>query len=327
MDRLRGEDGSMSGVEPRSRFHELLLSGEFVATAELETTDSGDPASVYEVADTLRGKVDAVNVTDNSAAHPHISGLAAAHLLLDRGIEPIQQFACRDRNRLALQADLLGASALGIRNVCLMTGDDVSAGDHPEASPIYDLDSIHLIRTARIMRDEGTYLSGRALAEPPNILIGAVENPFAPPLEFRPMRLGKKIEAGAEFFQTQICFNLPVMRLFMARAGDLGLLDGVPIIGGIFVLRSAKAARYLRDRVPGIDVPEEIIERMESVSPDRQQAEGVRIAVEIVQQLREIPGIRGVHVMSISNEAGIIAVVEEAGLLPRPPTARQPSPG
>ena len=315
----------MSGGEPRSGFHDLLLSGEFVVTAELQTTDSADPAAVYEVADGVWGKVDAVNVTDNSAAHPHISGLAAAHLLLDRGVEPIQQFACRDRNRLALQADLLGASALGIRNVCLMTGDDVSTGDHPEAKPIYDLDSIHLLRMARIMRDEGTYLSGRALSEPPNFLIGAVENPFAPPLEFRPMRLGKKIEAGAEFFQTQICFNLPVMRLFMARAGDLGLLDGVPILGGVFVLRSAKAARYLRERVPGIDVPEEIVQRMESVSAERQPAEGVQIAIEIVEQLREISGIRGVHVMSIRNDAGIIEVVDGAGLLPRPSTVTQPA--
>lgn len=296
------------------------MADEFVVTAELQTTDSSDPASVYELADALRSKVDAVNVTDNSAAHPHISGLAAAHLLLDRGVEPVQQFACRDRNRLALQADLLGAAALGVRNVCLMTGDDVSAGDHPEAKPIYDLDSIHLLRIARIMRDEGLYLSGRPLDDPPNFLIGAVENPFAPPLEFRPMRLGKKIEAGAEFFQTQICFNLPVMRLFMARAGELGLLDGVPILGGVFVLRSARAARYLRDRVPGIDVPDHIIERMDSVPPEQQAAEGVRIAIEVVQELREVPGIRGVHVMSIRNDAGIIEVVEGAGLLPRPAT-------
>ena len=321
MGRPRGsEGGPLNVVPPRSRFHELLLSNQFVVTAELQTTDSPDPASVYELADALQGKVDAVNVTDNSAAHPHISGLAAAHLLLDRGVEPIQQFACRDRNRLALQADLLGAAALGIRNVCLMTGDDVSAGDHPEAKPIYDLDSIHLLRIARIMRDEGLYVSGRPLDAPPNFLIGAVENPFAPTLEFRPTRLGKKIEAGAEFFQTQICFNLPVMRLFMARAGDLGLLDGVPILGGVFVLRSVKAARYLRDRVPGIDVPDAIIERMDSVPAEQQADEGVRIAVEIVQELREIPGIRGVHVMSIRNDAGIIEVVEGAGLLPRPTT-------
>lgn len=305
-------------VGPRSRLHELILANEFVVTAELPTTDSADPSSVHEVADVLKGYVDAVNCTDNSTAHPHIAPLAAAHLLIDRGIEAIQQFACRDRNRLALQADLLGAAALGVRNVCLMTGDDVIAGDHPEAKPIYDVDSVHLLRIARIMRDDGTYLSGRALTGPPSFLIGAVENPFAPPQEFRPMRLGKKIEAGAEFVQTQICFNVPAMRLFMARTGDLGLLGRVPVIGGVFVMRSARAARYLRDSVPGLDVPEDVVQRIEAASPDRQAEVGVQIAVEIVQQLREIDGVGGVHLMAIKNEEGLLRVIEEAGLLPRP---------
>jgi len=315
------------GVPPRSHLDRLLRSGEFVVTAELETTDSADPASVYDLADALRGSVDAVNCTDNSAAHPHIAPLAASHLLIDRGVEPIQQFACRDRNRLALQADLLGAAALGVRNVCLMTGDDVSAGDHPEAKPMYDLDSIHLLRTTRILRDEGTYLSGRKLEEAPTFLIGAVENPFAPPLEFRPMRLGKKIEAGAEFIQTQICFNVPVMRLFMARAGDLGLLDSAPVLGGVFILRSAKAARYLRDRVPGIDLPEAIIDRMDAVPPEHQAEEGIRIAIEVIEQLRQIPGIRGVHLMAIRNASAILKVVEGVGLLPRPSMAPQAAAG
>jgi len=302
----------------RSRLHELLLSEEFVVTTELQTTDSADPASVLELAEGLRGRVDAVNCTDNSAAHPHVSGVAASHLLIDAGVEPILQFACRDRNRLALQADLLGAAALGVRNVCLMTGDDVSAGDHPDAKPIYDLDSIHLLRIARIMRDEGTFLSGRKLDTPPNFLIGAVENPFAPPLEFRPMRLGKKIEAGAEFIQTQVCFDVPRLRLFLARAGDLGLLGMVPILVGVFVPRTANAARYLRDQVPGIDVPDHVIDRMDGVPPARQPEEGVRIATEIVQEVKRLPGIRGVHLMAIRNEAGIHRVLEDAGLLPRP---------
>jgi len=304
----------------RSHLHRLFMDGAFVVTAELGTTDSADPSSVGAMLEPLRSNVDAVNCTDNSAAHPHLSALAAARLVIEAGMEPIQQFACRDRNRLALQADLLGAAALGVRNVCLMTGDDVTAGDHKEAKPIYDLDSIHLLRIARIMRDEGTYLSGRRLDVPPSFLIGAVENPFAPPLEFRPMRLGKKIEAGAEFIQTQICFNVPVMRLFMARAGDLGLLDGVPILGGVFVLRSAKAARYLRDQVPGIDVPDAVMERIGSMPAERQAEEGISIAVEIVEELRGIPGIRGIHLMSIRNEEAIVRVVREAGLLPRPGT-------
>ncbi|GIU99782.1 MAG: methylenetetrahydrofolate reductase [Actinomycetota bacterium] len=304
--------------EPRSHLDRLLRSDTFVVTAEMPTVDGADPAAVLRAAERLRGRVDAVNCTDNSAAHPHLSSVAAGHLLLDAGVEPIVQLTCRDRNRLALQADLLGAAALGVRNVCLMTGDDVTAGDHPEAKPLYDLDSIHLIRTARILRDAGTYLSGRPLDSPPNFLVGAVENPFAPPLEFRPMRLGKKIEAGAEFIQTQICFDLPRLRLFLARAGDLGLLGRVSILVGVFVPRSARAVRYLRDEVPGIDVPEGILARMASVPEERQWEEGVRIAIEIVEEVRTLPGVRGVHLMAIRNEEGIDAVLEGAGLLPRP---------
>lgn len=314
----------MSAVAPRSHLHRLLLGGEFVVTAELETTDGADPGSVHRLADGLRGHVDAVNCTDNSAAHPHLSSQAAAHLVADRGVEPVVQFACRDRNRIGLQADILGAAVLGARNLCLMTGDDVTAGDHPEAKPIYDLDGVHAIRIAKMLRDEGVYLSGRPLSEPPDYLIGAVENPFAPPLEFRPMRLGKKVQAGAEFVQTQICFNLPTLRLFLSRAGDLGLLDRVWILAGVFVLRSARAAHYLRDRVPGIDVPDEVVARMEAAPAERQLDEGVRIALELVRELRQTAGVSGVHLMSIHGHDAILRVIEEAGLLPRP-TSLEPA--
>jgi methylenetetrahydrofolate reductase (NADPH) len=301
-----------------------LRSETFVVTCELETTDGGDPAEVEAAAEPLRGKVDAVNCTDNSAAHPHLSQVAAAKILLDRGIEPIVQFACRDRNRLALQADLLGAHALGARNVVLMTGDDVTAGDHPEAKPIYDLDSLHLLRIARIMRDEGTYLNGRVLSSPPTFFIGAVENPFAPPVDYRPVRLEKKVDAGAEFIQTQICFNIDRMRLFMARTRELGLLERVWILAGVFIPRTARATRYLRDMVPGIDVPDPVIERMDSVPAPRQGDEGVAIALELIQQLREIEGISGVHLMTIRNEEAILRVVEGAGLSPRPRPSPEP---
>jgi methylenetetrahydrofolate reductase (NADPH) len=296
----------------------LLASGAFVVTAELQATDSPDPESVYRLADLLRGSVDAVNCTDNSAAHPHIAPLAAAHLLLDRGVEPIVQLACRDRNRLALQADLVGAVALGARNVCLMTGDDVTAGDHPEAKPIYDIDAVHAIHIARAMRDQGVYVSGRNLDEPLPLFIGAVENPFAPPHDFRPMRLGKKAEAGAEFVQTQIVFNLPTMRAFMAMCEELGLLDHIFILASVYVCRSARSARYLRDMVPGIDVPDPIIDRMEGVPSDRQVDEGIRIALEIVEELRGMRGVAGVHLISIRGDESIVRLVEEAGLLPRP---------
>jgi methylenetetrahydrofolate reductase (NADPH) len=301
-------------IQPRSGLHRVLLEGGFAVTCELETTDGGDPASVYRLADEIRHQVDAVNCTDNSAAHPHLSAVAAARLLIDRGVEPVVQLACRDRNRLALQADILGAAALGVRNIVCMTGDDVTAGDHPEAKPIYDLDSLHLLRIARIMRDRGTYVSGRALDEPPNVFIGAVENPFAPPHDYRPMRLGKKLEAGAEFVQTQICFNVERMRLFMARSKELGLLDRTWVLGGVFIPRSARAIRYLRDQVPGIDVPEDVLRRIEGVPPERQREEGIRMALEIVEQLRTIPGLAGLHLMSIKNLDGILRVIDEAGL-------------
>jgi methylenetetrahydrofolate reductase (NADPH) len=303
---------------PRSRLHELLRAGTFVVTAELQTTDGGDTAAVHAAADSLAGRVDAVNCTDNSSAHPHISPLAAAKLLADRGVEPIVQFTCRDRNRLALQADMLGAHALGARNIVCMTGDDVTAGDHPEAKPIYDLDSLHLVRLARILRDEGTYLSGRPLSSPPTFLIGAVENPFAPPVDFRPIRLEKKIEAGAEFFQTQICFNVDRMREFMRSVVDSGAAEKAWVLAGVYVPRSGRAASYLRDWVPGIDVPDDVVRRLEGVPADRQEEEGVRIAVELCEEIRRMPGVAGLHLMSIKGDHAIVRVVEELGLLPRP---------
>ncbi len=309
-------------VAPRSGLHRLLLEGAFVVTAEMQTSDSADPAWVTGLAETLKGNVDAVNCTDNSAAHAHISPMAASRLLIEDGVEPLMQLVCRDRNRLALQADLLGAAALGVRNIVCMTGDDVITGDHPQTKPIYDIDSVHLLRIARIMRDEGMYLSGRALTHAPNFLIGAVENPFAPPLEFRPMRLGMKIEAGAEFVQTQICFNLQKMRMFMSRCRELGLLEHVWVLVGIFVPSSARGVRYLREHVPGVDVPDDVVQRMGSVPPEAQKEEGIRIALEIVEEVRSMPGVSGIHLMTINHEEAIPRVVEEAGLLPRPAAVR-----
>jgi methylenetetrahydrofolate reductase (NADPH) len=278
-----GPSGAAEGTRARSRLHRLLLDGGFVVTAELATTDSPDPASVAEHAEGLRDHVDAVNCTDNSSAHPHLSATAAAHLLLDAGVEPIVQFACRDRNRLGLQSDVLGAAALGARNVVLMTGDDVSAGDHPEAKPIYDIDAIHALAIVRTMRDDGT--------------------------------------------QTQICFNVEKLRLFMARAGDLGLLEHVWVIAGVFIPKSARGTWYLRDSVPGIDVPDDVVARMDGTPPERQAEEGLAMALEIVEEIRSIPGISGIHLMAIRNEEAILRLVEGAGLLPRPATASlEPAP-
>ncbi|MEX0833872.1 MAG: methylenetetrahydrofolate reductase [Actinomycetota bacterium] len=303
---------------PKSHLESLLRAGEFVVTAELATTDSADPDSIREVSEPLKGHVDAVNCTDNSAAHPHISQVAAAHLLIDNGFEPLVQFTCRDRNRLGLQADMLGAAALGVKNIVCMQGDDVSSGDHPEAKPIWDLDSMHLIRTARVLRDEGVYLSGRKLDQPPDFFVGAVENPFAPPVDYRPIRLAKKVEAGAEFIQTQIVFNVPRMREFMSRVGDLGLKEKAYILASVCIPRSAKAARYMWEQVPGVDVPAEILERLEKTPKTKQADESIKIGLEIVEQIRGIPGVNGVHLIAINWEEAIARIVEESDLLPRP---------
>ena len=302
----------------RSHLEGVLRSGEFAVTAELATTDSADPRSVLDAAELLRGHVDGVNVTDNSAAHPHISQVAAGHLLVDAGFEPIVQFVCRDRNRLALQADILGACALGTRNILALTGDDVGAGDHPEANPSYDLDSIHLLKIARIMRDDGTYLSGRRLTGPPSFFLGAVENPFAPPYGYRPIRLGKKIEAGAEFIQTQMVFNTERMRGFMKAVVDMGLHEKAFILGGVCIPKSARAAHYIAEHVPGTDIPQGILDRLDRTPKEKQADEAVRLSVELLHELKEMPGIAGVHVMGINFEEGIVRVIEDAGLLPRP---------
>jgi 5,10-methylenetetrahydrofolate reductase len=303
---------------PRSRLEGLLRSGTFAVTAELGTADSAELSEVRRLAEPLVGVVDAVNCTDNSAAHVHLSPIAAARAAIGMGLEPIVQFTCRDRNRLALQSDILGAAALGVRNVECMTGDDVSAGDHPEAKGAWDLDSLHLLRIARTMRDRGVSLSGRRLQGAPSYFLGAVENPFAPPQDFRPQRLGKKIEAGAEFFQLQIAFNLERLREFMARVVDLGFHARAFILPSVCVPRSARAMRYLRDEVPGIDVPADVLARLERTLPERQSEESIRMALETVAAIREMPGVSGVHLIAIKWEEAIVRVAEEAGLLPRP---------
>jgi methylenetetrahydrofolate reductase (NADPH) len=301
-----------------SRLETLLREGHFVVTAELTAANSPDPEATWGPAEVLRGFVDAINCTDNTGAHVHISPLAASHLLIDKGFEPIMQLTVRDRNRLALQADLLGAAALGVRNLVLMSGDDVTAGDHPEARRIYDIDSMQLIEVAVGLRDRGIYLSGRRLDRPPSFFIGAVENPFAPPIEFRPLRLQKKIAAGADFVQTQLVFDVDMFKSFMAKAGDLGLFEKVFIIPSIGIPRSARGARYMKEKVPGLHVPDEIVSRLDALAPARQAEEGIRIAVELVHALRDVPGVSGVHLIGIKWEEGVARVAQEAGLLPRP---------
>jgi methylenetetrahydrofolate reductase (NADPH) len=234
----------------------------------------------------------------------------------------VYQISCRDRNRIAIQGDLLGAAAMGVKNVLCLTGDGVQAGDQPEARPVFDLDSLTLLRTVRIMRDEGRFLSGRKLEVSPRVFVGAAENPFAPPYDVRPLRLKKKWEAGAEFVQTQFCFDVPRLRAFMQAVGDLGLHDRLFILVGVGPLRSAKAAEWMRTRVPGVHIPDEVIQRLRGARIP--EAEGKKVCIEVIQQVREIPGVAGVHVMAYRQEELVSEIIEAAGLLPR--TADRPTP-
>ena len=298
-----------------SRLERVLRSGRFAVTAELNPPDSADPQAVYDRALVLASLCDAINATDASGANVHMSSLAVCALLTRAGYEPVMQVSCRDRNRIALQGDLLGAAAMGVRNVLCLTGDGVQAGDQPEARPVFDLESISLLRTARTLRDKGHFLSGRKLESPPKLFLGAAENPFAQPYDFRPLRLAKKVEAGADFIQTQFCFDVPLMRKFMEAVRDLGLHERVFILVGVGPLRSIRAAEWMRNNVPGVVIPDEVISRLKGVPKEKQREEGKRLCVEIIQQVQEIEGVRGVHVMAYRQEELVAEIIEESGLL------------
>ncbi len=300
-----------------SRLERVLESGRFAVTAELNPPDSADPGAVYERALVLAEVCDGINATDASGANVHMSSVGICALLTRAGYEPIMQVSCRDRNRIAIQGDLLGAAAMGVRNVLCLTGDGVQTGDQPGAKPVFDLDSISLLRTARTLRDEGHFLSGRKLEVKPRFFLGGASNPFVPPYDYRPLRLAKKVEAGADFIQTQYCFDVPRLKEFMHSVVQMGLNDLVHILVGVGPLRSAKAAQWMRKNVPGVIIPDQIIERLKGVEPKKQQAEGKKICVEIIQQVREIDGVCGVHLMAYRQEELVAEIIEEAGLLPR----------
>ena len=300
-----------------SRLERVLNSGRFAVTAELNPPDSADPESVYERAIVLAEVCDGINATDASGAHVHMSSVGVCALLTRAGYEPVMQVSCRDRNRIAVQGDLLGAAAMGVRNVLCLTGDGVETGDHPDAKPVFDLDSVTLLKTARSMCEQSRFMSGRELDVPPRFFLGAAANPFVPPLEFRPHRLAKKVRAGADFIQTQYCFDVPRLQQFMQAARDLGLAEKVYILAGVGPIRSARAGEWMRTNVPGVHIPDAVIARLNGVPTDRQAAEGKRLCVEIIQQVREIPGVSGVHVMAYRQEETVAEIIHEAGLLPR----------
>ena len=301
------------GHVSRGRLERVLRAGRFAITAELNPPDSADPQEVYERALVLSEVCDAINATDASGAHTHMSSIAICALLTRAGYAAILQVNCRDRNRIAIQGDVLGAAGMGVANVLCITGDGVQAGDQPGAKPVFDLDSLSLLQTIQTMRDDSRFLSGRRITVPPSVFLGAVANPFAPPLDYRPLRLAKKIAAGAQFIQTQFCFDIPVFERFMARVRDMGLHETCFIIAGVGPLASAKAARWMRARVPGVHVPDALIERLERSADGKR--EGKRICIELIQQLRDIPGVAGVHVMAYRQEELVSEIIRESGIL------------
>jgi len=307
------------------RLERVLRSGRFAVTAELNPPDSANPQAVYDAALVLSSVCDAINATDASGANCHMSSVAICALLTRADYAPILQVSCRDRNRIAMQGDVLGAAAMGVCNVLCLTGDDVSVGDQPQAKPVFDFDSLQLLRTIKIMRDEGMFLSGRKLTVPPRLFLGAASNPFVPPYEWRALRLAKKVQAGADFIQTQYCFDIPRLKSFLGQVCDMGLDDKVFILVGVGPLRSEKAAEFMRTKVPGVVIPDEIVDRLRKTPKERKREEGKRICIEIIQQIREIKCVSGVHVMAYRQEELVAEIIEEAGLLPRPmqPSARE----
>ncbi len=291
-----------------------LAAGRFAVTAEIGPPHGADPDAVARAAAPLHGWVDAANVTDNPSAHVQVGSLAGCVLAAAAGIEPVLQMTCRDRNRLALQSDLLSASVLGIPNVLLLTGDHPTYGDDPAAAPVFDLDSVQLTWAASTLRDEGLLLSGRAVTPPPHYLIGVVENPFAPPVRFRAARLGKKVAAGAEFCQTQFVFDVPAFAAWLRQVQDLGLTQRCAVLAGVGPVRSLRAYEFLRTRVPGVVVPDAVGRRLRGVPAGKVAAEGVALCAETIAALRELPGVAGVHVMAFGYERGIPEILELAGL-------------
>ncbi len=299
---------------PLSRLHSVLLKGEFAVTAECGPPRGANEEVVKQKAQLLKGYVDAVNVTDNQTAIVRMSSIAASALLLQIGLEPVMQMVVRDRNRIALQSDLLGAYALGMRNILCLSGDHQAFGSQPDALNVFDIDSTHLIHTVKTMRDEGKDMSGYALDKPPRMFIGAAANPFADPFEYRVVRLAKKIDAGVDFIQTQCIYNMDRFKKWIHLAREEGLTEKAYILGGITPLKSSGMARYMKNKVAGMDVPDEIIKRMDNVEKKKAADEGIKICLETIEELKEINGVSGIHIMAIEWEEKVPEIVKNAGL-------------
>ncbi len=321
---------SSEAYKSGSNLERILAARHFAVTGELGPPKSHDAGVIRQKAGLLKGCVDAVNITDNQTAIVRMSSIAAGVILVQEGLDPVIQMTCRDRNRLSMQGDLLGAAALGIKNVLCLTGDHQSFGNHPTAKNVHDLDSVQMVRMVKDMRDEARFQCGEEIPNGgPRFFIGAAANPFGDPFEFRPHRLAKKAAAGADFIQTQLIYDIPRFREFMKRVVDLGLHEKVAILAGVGPLKGVGMAKYMRDQVPGMIVADEYIERMAAAIKNIDKAdkkaraeasrqEGIRICVEQIQELKEIEGVAGVHIMAIEWEEAIRPIVEGAGLLPRP---------
>ena len=295
------------------RFERVLRAGGFAVTAELAPPDSANPAEVYERAALYDGYVDAINATDGSGANCHMSSVGMCSLLTRRGYAMVMQVSARDRNRIAIQGDVLGAAAMGVASILCLTGDGVDVGDHPEAKPVFDLDSMSMLGMIRGMRDEARFLSGRKLTEPPRVFLGAAANPFAPPLDYRPHRLAKKVAAGAQFVQTQYCFDIDAFRRYMTAVRDDGTHEKVFILAGVGPLVSARSAEWIRSNVPGVHIPDAVIRRLKGAA--NQPREGVNVCIDMIHRIREIEGVHGVHIMAYRQEHRIAEIVEGSGVL------------
>jgi 5,10-methylenetetrahydrofolate reductase len=303
----------LPGHTSRGRLERVLRRGEFAVTAELNPPDSANPNDVHERAAIFDGWVDGINAVDASGANCHMSSVGICALLTRMGYAPIMQISCRDKNRIAIQGDVLGASAMGVQNILCLTGDGVQTGDQPGAKPVFDLDSMSLLETIRTMRDEAKFLSGRKLTTPPPLFLGAAINPFVPPFNFRPLHFAKKVRAGAQFVQSQYCYDVALFREFMKRVRDMGLHEQCFIMVGVGPLASARTATWMKNNVPGVHIPDAVIKRIEGA--EDQKKEGKRLCIDIIDEVKEIDGVHGVHVMAYRQEEYVAEIVHESGVL------------
>jgi methylenetetrahydrofolate reductase (NADPH) len=308
----------MKDLKTDSKLEKIMAAGHLGVTSEVGPPRGADMEKVKEKAEMLRGVVDGINVTDNQTAVVRLSSWAACIKVKELGLNPILQMVARDRNRLAMQSDLLGVWSFGVDTMLCLSGDHPKFGDHPFAANVYDLDSIQMIQMVRKMRDEGKFQGGDDIINPPKMFIGAAANPFADPFELRVARLAKKVAAGADFIQTQCIYNLDKFEEWMKRVRDRGLHEKCYITAGITPMKSAGMARYMKNKVPGMDVPDELVQRMAGVPKENAAEEGIKICVESMQRLQEIEGVAGFHIMAIEWEHKVPEIMEKAGLLPRP---------